>query len=231
MVLVPLAVLVAGLLQAPQEESLEWRVERYLAGDETQIRFLRAAGPSAMRVLGSHRPNPKATSLMREIRRTAATAEDQEIEKQLSRLRPTSELDRLSFLNAVVAVLGKEIPWSLELLELEGIGTRPVAWTKQSSGLDILEDLCGQAKVDFAFRGGMVKIAASDRLWPAPAPRTRLLSEEETARAIALISLLGSESPVKRDEATLELRKYGPPLLPLLEASAAGSDLELSSRC
>jgi len=230
-VLVEAAVLTAVLLQVPQDESLECRVERYAAGDEAQIQPLRAAGPSAMRVLGSYRTNSRVTSFMRELRRATASAEDREIEKVLSRRTPKTESDHPGFLKAVVAVMGNEIPWSLELLEFERIGCRPVTWPKETSGLDVLEDLCRQAKVDFAFRGGMVKIAPGDRLWPAPAPRTRLLTEEEIRRAQLLISLLGAESPVKRYEATLELRKYGPPLIPLLEESTAGADLELSSRC
>ncbi|HVR87899.1 MAG TPA: hypothetical protein VMU54_26510 [Planctomycetota bacterium] len=231
MLLPPVALLLATLLQVPPDDHLEWRVDRWVAGDDAQLPAIRTAGPSAMRLLRPYRSTPKVDSLLREIRLAAAQVEDRKIATQLTELRPDGHAEHRTFLDALAALMGDELPWSLDLLDFSTIVTRPVAWPKSASGLDVLEDLCGQAKVEFAFQGGSVRIGAADRLWPAPPPRTRFLSEEEIRRADSLVPLLGAESPIQRDRATAELRRFGPPLIPLLEAHAAGPDLELSSRC
>ncbi|HEV3027133.1 MAG TPA: hypothetical protein VG457_06140, partial [Planctomycetota bacterium] len=231
MLLPQAAFLLGTLFQVPPDDRLEWRVERFVAGDESERDAIRKAGPSAMRLLRSSRPNPRVSPLLREIRFAAASIDDQRVATRLSKVQPKAGADPGTFLEALGILLGEEVPWSLELLEFSAIATRPVAWPKAVSGLDVLEDLCEQVKVDFAFHRGGVRIAAADRLWPPPPPRTRFLTEEEARQAEALVSLLGAESPAQRDRATAELRKYGPTLLPLLEAHAAGTDLELSSRC
>ena len=88
-----------------------------------------------------------------------------------------------------------------------------------------------QAKVDFAFLYGLVLIASPERLWPPSPPRTRPLTEGGKARAKTIVPRLGAESPDDRDRAAAELRQFGPPVIPILEAGAGDPDPEISGRC
>src|SRR5262249_43198108 len=53
---------------------------------------------------------------------------------------------------------------------------------------------------------------------------------EEEASAKALLPKLGAESPEERDKTESELRRLGPPVLPLLEAASTDKDPEIAAR-
>lgn len=226
-----LALLVAALVQAPDDDSLERRVERFVAGDDMQAAAIRSAGPGALSLLRPHRANLKVNDLIREIRQISASPEDRKMARLLAALKSKLETEKAPLVEAVDQALGKGIPWTFDPLEFESIAAREVARPREGSGVDVLEDLCSQAKVDFAFRYGIVLIAAPERLWPPPPLRSRPLTADETKRATSLIAKLGAESPDERDRAAAELRKLGSPILPLLEAGAADKDTEVSGRC
>src|SRR5437867_9129263 len=114
------------LLQGSEEESLERRVERFLMGDESQAAAIRSSGPLAMLLLRPHRANPKANDLIREIRQAAASAEDRPMAKRLSDLKPKKGDGKTTFLEALDALMGREIRWTLDPREFESIGGRQV---------------------------------------------------------------------------------------------------------
>jgi hypothetical protein len=184
-----------------------------------------------MSLLRTHRSNLKANDVMREIRQAAAAAEDRPIARRLADLKPKLDAGKTPFLDAVESALGGDFRWTVDPRAFDAVVTCEVTPPKEGSGLDVLEELCAQAKVDFAYLYGIILIAAPERLWPPPPPRSRPLNAGEKARAKSLLAKLGSESPDERDKAAAELRRFGPPVLPLLEAGASDPDAEVAARC
>jgi hypothetical protein len=98
---------------------------------------------------------------------------------------------------------------------------------------EVLARLLEPAKLDYDFRHGTIYLAPPDRLWAAPADEKppAPLAGEPAREARALLALLSSDAAPERDRATRALRALGPPVLPLLEEAARGSDAETAARC
>jgi hypothetical protein len=224
------ALALAVLLQASPDESLNRRVDRFVAGDDTQGESIRAAGLPAMRLLFPLRSKPGVKRLMREIRQAGTSVDDQQQAQRLAKAQPSLGGEDRPFLSALVAVMGEEVRWGVHLPELDRVSRLRVRWDRDGFRLEALEELCGAATLDFAFRGGMVLIAAPEYLWPLP-PAASPLAAEDEERVKTLIVRLGLDSPAEREKAERELRSYGAPIAPFLVEPATRGEPEVRMRC
>jgi hypothetical protein len=217
-------------MQKAGEEPAEKLVDRLVAGQDVSSR-IRALGPGAFQVLRPRRDSARVREVIRAIREAAASSEDRKLSSRLSALTVKFDGGRTTFGQAVETLVGDGVRFAIDPRESEVIAACEVTPPKSGSSLDVLEELCAQAGADFAFLYGVVVVARPDRLWPPLPPRARPLSEDEKARARALVAKLGSESPEERDRVEVELRRFGPPVMPVLETGASDRDPEIAGRC
>lgn len=227
-----LVVLAAGALQEADAPNLEERVARYLQGDDAQRSHILAEAAKAMYFLRPHRGKARADALIREVRSAAAAPANRKTGELLAGAKYAyPDEDKMTLDVAMSAVITDDLRFSFDPQAYEALAQRKVSMPKAGTALEVLESLCVQAETDFAFLYGIVLVASPERLWPHPSPRNRPLTEEERARAQALLPKLGAEAFNDRDRATADLRKFGPPVIPVLEAGATHRDPEISSRC
>lgn len=203
---------------------------RFLEGEEAAGERLRAMGPGVLSLLRLRRAEPRVRTLIRQIRESAASAEDRKMADRLAGLKPRLDGSR-PFGECVDTLMGDGVRYAIDPREFDVIWSCEVTPAKEGTALDVLEDACAQAGVDFAFLYGIVLVARPDRLWPALPLRAEPLSREEETRAKALVGRLGSEMPDEREQAAEVLRRFGTAVLPLLEAGAADADAEVAGRC
>src|ERR1043166_6871250 len=132
------ALIATALLQGTDDDNLERRVERFLAGDDMRGGAIRSAGPPAMSLLRTHRSNLKANDVMREIRQAAAAAEDRPIARRLADLKPKLDAGKTPFLDAVESALGGDFRWTVDPRAFDAVVTCEVTPPKEGSGLDVL---------------------------------------------------------------------------------------------
>jgi len=213
-----LLLLIAATQGFPEEQSSNW-VDRLVAGEDVSAE-IKALGTSAIKRLSVRRAEPRVRDLIRSLREGAASEEDRKLSTHLAGRTATLDGRKITFGQAVGALSCDPVRFAIDPRELQVIFEAEVVPPKSGNSLEILEEICAQTGTDFAFLYGIVLVARPDRLWPAPPPPEKPLPDDVKARAKDLIARLGSESPEDRDRAAAELKKLGPPVLPVLEAGA-----------
>jgi hypothetical protein len=219
-----------ALLQTP---TVEDQIAAFLKGDAGARADLVRRGVYALRPLIAARElkaDDKLNALITELKRDAAQPRPARFDADFNRgTRGCSGL-----LNAhMVHSLGRDfIPLFLDHASLPKAKTTAIRVDNATSSLALVEEICRQTGLDYAYYHNHIVIGAPERLWPLPpASKTGELTRDQQERATRLVEQLNDELIESREAASRELYNLGPAAIPILQLGARRAEAEIVARC
>lgn len=231
------AFILIAILQAPaaQDPSIEDRIEAFLKGDEASRTVLLKLGAYAIRPLQKAREKDpkKIDALVYELKKAAAHPKGSSAAGALD-AKITFRMKDAEFpgmMNSLLEATG--LPLFFD--QLEGPGVKPATVNLELENgpkRELLDQICRQTGLDYGFFHNMIVVSRPDRLWPAgPPPKAAELRGDDLARARKLVEKLGDDAIEARESATRDLLKFGPSVIPVLEANLGRKEAEIVTRC
>lgn len=212
--------------QDPRQKELADSIEKYIKGDDGERPTILSAGILAMRPLRERRREARARDVLEELRLAIASPDDRRAAKKFS---VNGSIQGKS-LNECVAVIGfsTDVPILVDPADTE-TGARVV--NIQLRGERPIAAVCEQLDIDFAYLYGAIVLAKTSRLWPTELPGLPPLDPRDRQSAVDLIPKLGAGAVAEREQASKELKKLGPSIIPVLAQGAGDRDPEVAARC
>lgn len=222
------------VLMLVQDQTLEQTIDSFLKGDEAARAELVKQGAYAIRPLQKVRDqNPqRIQGLLREIKkRVAYPALDPALGTVRSSMTLSVNLGGRSDLSPLVQVLSRmEVPCFSDRFEAARLANSRIV-VRNLGGIEIIEEICRQTGLDYAYFHGTVVIGMPERLWPVRGAKAAELDDAGRAKAKTLVEQLGNESIEVRENATRELIQLGSGVASLLRDHLDRDDAEIASRC